>query len=30
MEVSPFWQQVVEGVIILAAVAADKIGPGRD
>jgi ribose transport system permease protein len=26
MEVSPFWQQVVKGFVILAAVAADKLG----
>jgi ribose transport system permease protein len=29
MEVSPFWQQILKGVIILAAVAADKIGHDR-
>jgi ribose transport system permease protein len=29
LDVSPFWQQVVKGFVILAAVAADKMGTGR-
>ncbi len=29
LDVSPFWQQVVKGFVILAAVAADKIGARR-
>jgi ribose transport system permease protein len=30
LDVSPFWQQVVKGFVILAAVAADKMGSQRD
>jgi len=30
LDVSPFWQQVVKGVVILAAVAADKLGARRE
>jgi len=30
LNVSPFWQQVVKGVVILVAVAADKMGASRD
>ena len=30
LNVSPFWQQVVKGVVILAAVAADKMGSRRE
>ena len=30
LDVSPFWQQVVKGVVILAAVAADKVGARRE
>jgi ribose transport system permease protein len=30
LDVSPFWQQVVKGGVILAAVAADKMGPRRE
>jgi len=30
LDVSPFWQQVVKGFVILAAVAADKIGSRRE
>lgn len=30
LNVSPFWQQVVKGFVILAAVAADKMGARRD
>ena len=30
MEVSPFWQQVIKGGVILAAVAVDKLGAKRD
>ena len=30
LDVSPFWQQVVKGVVILAAVAADKMGSRRE
>ena len=26
LDVSPFWQQVIKGLVILAAVAADKMG----
>ncbi|HMO85853.1 MAG TPA: ribose ABC transporter permease, partial [Lacipirellulaceae bacterium] len=26
LEVSPFWQQVIKGVVILAAVAIDQLG----
>jgi ribose transport system permease protein len=28
-DVSPFWQPVVKGFVILVAVAADKLGSGR-
>lgn len=30
LDVSPFWQQVVKGFVILAAVAADKLGAKRE
>jgi ribose transport system permease protein len=30
LDVSPFWQQVVKGFVILAAVAADKLGARKD
>jgi len=30
LDVSPFWQQVVKGVVILAAVAADKMGARKE
>ena len=30
LEVSPFWQQVIKGFVILAAVALDKLGTKRD
>jgi ribose transport system permease protein len=30
LDVSPFWQQVVKGFVILAAVAADKLGARRE
>jgi len=30
LEVSPFWQQVIKGFVILAAVALDKMGTKRD
>lgn len=30
LDVSPFWQQVVKGLVILAAVAADKMGSRRE
>ena len=30
LDVSPFWQQVVKGFVILAAVAADKLGSRRE
>jgi ribose transport system permease protein len=30
LDVSPFWQQVVKGVVILAAVAADKMGAQKE
>ena len=30
LDVSPFWQQVVKGLVILAAVAADKLGSRRE
>jgi len=30
LDVSPFWQQVVKGLVILAAVAADKLGTRRE
>jgi ribose transport system permease protein len=30
LDVSPFWQQVVKGFVILAAVAADKLGSKRE
>jgi ribose transport system permease protein len=30
MEVSPFWQQVIKGFVILAAVALDKVGAKRE
>ena len=30
LEVSPFWQQVVKGAVILAAVAVDRMGEQRD
>ncbi len=30
LDVSPFWQQVVKGFVILAAVAADKMGARRE
>ena len=30
MEVSPFWQQVIKGGVILAAVAVDKLGAKQD
>jgi ribose transport system permease protein len=30
LDVSPFWQQVVKGFVILAAVAADKMGSGKE
>jgi len=30
LDVSPFWQQVVKGFVILAAVALDKMGPRRE
>ena len=30
LEVSPFWQQVIKGFVILAAVALDKLGAKRD
>ncbi len=26
LEVSPFWQQVIKGVVVLVAVAVDKMG----
>ena len=29
MEVSPFWQQVIKGLVILVAVAVDKMGGRR-
>jgi ribose transport system permease protein len=30
LDVSPFWQQVIKGLVILAAVAADKMGSRRE
>ncbi len=30
LDVSPFWQQVIKGLVILAAVAADKMGAKRE
>jgi ribose transport system permease protein len=30
LEVSPFWQQVIKGCVILAAVAVDKLGTPRE
>ena len=30
LNVSPFWQQVVKGIVILMDVAADKLGSSRD
>jgi ribose transport system permease protein len=30
LEVSPFWQAVIKGYVILAAVALDKMGSKRD
>jgi hypothetical protein len=30
LAVSPFWQQVVKGLVILAAVAADKMGARKE
>jgi ribose transport system permease protein len=30
LEVSPFWQQVIKGLVILAAVALDKLSAKRD
>ncbi len=30
LNVSPFWQQVIKGIVILAAVAADKMGSRRE
>jgi ribose transport system permease protein len=30
LNVSPFWQQVIKGIVILAAVAADKMGARRE
>jgi ribose transport system permease protein len=30
LDVSPFWQQVIKGFVILAAVAADKMGTGKE
>jgi len=30
LEVSPFWQQVIKGLVILAAVAVDKLGAKKD
>jgi ribose transport system permease protein len=30
LEISPFWQQVIKGAVILAAVAVDKLGSKRD
>jgi len=30
LEVSPFWQQVIKGFVILAAVALDKLGAKKE
>jgi ribose transport system permease protein len=30
LDVSPFWQQVIKGLVILIAVAVDRMGEGRD